>query len=128
MKSLVVTGQRTNEENAFIEITVVRFCRALSQHLQERQPRPCNATQQQKISHANDDSGLGSHFFVLQTQPRHSIEVFREIRKYGMFASLNWNNRRGIRSSDAGGAAGQVDAVVWDISRPSGVTYKLETS
>ena len=126
MKSLVVTGQRTNEENAFIEIrgpilpcAITAFARATAAAMQ-RHAATEDLTRE-------DDSGLGSHFFVLQTQPRHSIEFSRD-QKYGMFASLNWNNQRGFRSSDAGGAAGQVDAVVWDISRPSGVTYKLETS
>jgi hypothetical protein len=125
MKSLVVTRQRTNEENAFIEIlgpilpcAIPAFVRATAATMQH------HAATEDPIH--DDDSGLGSHFFVVQTQPRNSNEFLRD-QKNGMLVSLNWNSHRSHRSSVVGGDVGRVDAVVWDICRPCGITYKLET-
>ena len=125
MKSLVVARQRTNEENAFVEL--------LGPVLPCTIPALASATAAAMRRHATtdysmsgDDTGLGSHYFVLQVQQRSTNESSRD-QNCGLLVGLNGSKQGLHHSLDACGDLERVDVVVWDISRPAGATYKLDS-
>ena len=125
MKSLVVAKQRSTTENAFVDL--------LGPILPCTIPSLTKAAASAMTRHAaNDepgcdiDAGLSTHYFALQTKHRTPSEASRDL-KGGLLVGLN-GSRRGIHhSADKCVNLERVDVVVWDIARPSVVTYKLET-
>ena len=125
MKSLIVTKQRSTTENAFVDLLgpilpcaipslAKATASAMRRHAAKHEPR------------GDVDTGLGTHYFVLQAKQRSSSEASRDL-KCGLLVGLN-GSRRGVHhSTDSCVDLERVDVVVWDIARPSVVTYKLET-
>jgi hypothetical protein len=72
-----------------------------------------------------DDSGLGSHYFVIQTQERNPNESHRD-RKCGILVNMNGSKLAAHHQDDVCSHQERVDVVVWDISRPRQITYKRD--
>lgn len=126
LKSLVVSKQRTGTENAFVDL--------LGPILPCMMPSLAKAAASVMRHHAangspmrDTDSGLGTHYFVLQAIQRSSSEESRDL-KCGLLVDLNGSGGGVHHSTDVCVDMERVDVVVWDIARPSIVTYKVETA
>jgi hypothetical protein len=126
LKSLVVSKQRTGPESAFVDLLgPILPCMIPSLAEAAASVMRHHAAKGSPISDV--DSGLGTHYFVLQAMQRSSSEASRDA-KCGLLVNLN-GSRGGVHhSTDVCVDMDRVDVVVWDIARPSVVTYKLETA
>jgi hypothetical protein len=141
MKSLVISKQRVNEENASIEILgPILPCAIPALTGATANSMRCHQLSMDKTAN-EDESGLGTHYFVLQVQKRGDSEFSRD-KNCGLKVTMNssvvttgsnteqqiFEESGMMELRDVCGSGDRFDVVVWDISRPTVATYKLEAA
>lgn len=126
LRSLAIAKQRITSEHAFVELAGLIFpCAipALARVTAETMLRHADTAQgnlKEGSKDGEEDNGLGSHYFVLQAQDEPELLV----RGGELLSPISLNGAMDPKDICLRGA--KADIVVWDITRPGAMTYKVD--